>query len=322
MPWTTGEQIYLGILCISLIACILASGFLVSKSKSCYAHIVSQEIFVLDTQGTNVEPNFKRNYKQIDQNVGKHTYKNDMTNINLSPKSWNDLANYIVNLADYDAIIIILSRENLLYTAVALSFIIENNNKPIILSSDSISAPLEKISSVQFPEVMIYDNGKLLRANRVQIDKNKLISTYPALTMDNTFPKPADMQNLKFFSTKVSVALVKKDITQSILALPDTTQGIVIKSPNVNVDKTLLDVLKKIGKQGIAIVLTSDDPTISEIDPELTAAGILNGCGMTPTTAYIKLLFLLSHVPQRKLIGQIMDMDLRGEINPPPSAKK
>ena len=60
---------------------------------------------------------------------------------------------------------IIVNNDILLYTSIALSFIIEGLDKPIIFTNgDNVFASLLSASQTKIPEVMIYSNNKLFRA--------------------------------------------------------------------------------------------------------------------------------------------------------------
>ena len=51
-----------------------------------------------------------------------------------------------------------------------------------------------------------------------------------------------------------------------------------------------------------------------DVDILLIEAGMLSGYDMTSSAAYAKLLFLLSNVKNKKIIGQLVEKSLRGEI--------
>ena len=135
-----------------------------NKNQGCENYVKSKNIYVLDTTISNIEDNFDENYKQIDQYVGNHTYNNDFTDIELSIDSWNKLANHIMNIYTlYDAFVIIIDKDKLLYTACALSFIMENLSKPIVFINNNLSNTLYMISGITIPEVSILSNGLFFR---------------------------------------------------------------------------------------------------------------------------------------------------------------
>lgn len=83
------------------------------------------------------------------------------------------------NYKNYDAFIVLHGTDTLSYTASALSFMLENLNKPVILTGSQIPILELKNDAVdnflgslliagqyQIPEVMIFFGNRLLRGNR------------------------------------------------------------------------------------------------------------------------------------------------------------
>lgn len=99
---------------------------------------------------------------------------------NLTLKHQILLANMIKdNYHQYDAFIILHGTDTLAYTASSLSFMLENLNKPVILTGSQIPILELKTDAVDnflgalliagqyaLPEVMIFFANKLLRGNR------------------------------------------------------------------------------------------------------------------------------------------------------------
>lgn len=293
-----------------------------NKNQGCENYVKSKNIYVLDTTISNIEDNFDENYKQIDQYVGNHTYNNDFTDIELSIDSWNKLANHIMNIYTlYDAFVIIIDKDKLLYTACALSFIMENLSKPIVFINNNLSNTLYMISGITIPEVSILSNGLFFRATRTSISNKKLTSTYTALTEKTCFPKPKEFISNLYMNPDLIVPIFNENtniveyITQNILGQNDSAvHGIMIKSEFISLDPRFIALLKKTISKGIVIVMTTENPNIKDIDFKFIEAGVLNGCHMSPYSAYTKLLFCLSNIKDRKIIGQVMDINLRGEL--------
>jgi len=99
---------------------------------------------------------------------------------NMTPTEWQKIANDIKkNYHKYDGFIILHGTDTMAYTASALSFILENLGKPVILTGSQI--PLSEIRSdgrqnllnslfitANYPicEVTLFFNYKLYRGNR------------------------------------------------------------------------------------------------------------------------------------------------------------
>ena len=104
----------------------------------------------------------------------------------MSPQLWTDLVNIISNNYDkYDGFVILHGTDTMSYTASALSFMLENLTKPVVLTgsqlpigqlrtdgkenlvtSIEIAAAHNEDGTAIVPEVCVYFNGSLLRGNR------------------------------------------------------------------------------------------------------------------------------------------------------------
>lgn len=101
---------------------------------------------------------------------------------NMNPSHWLRIADQIRrNYADYDAFLVLHGTDTMAFTAAALSFMLEDLAKPVVLTGSQI--PLEETRNdaqsnlltallllgryhALLPEVMIYFGDKLLRGNR------------------------------------------------------------------------------------------------------------------------------------------------------------
>lgn len=105
-----------------------------------------------------------------------------MDSANMIPKDWIDIANIIHSVYDkYDAFILIHGTDTMAYTASALSFMLENLNKTVILTGSLLplaharsDAPNNLIQSLylathyNIPEVCICFAGYIMRGNRAE----------------------------------------------------------------------------------------------------------------------------------------------------------
>jgi L-asparaginase len=116
-----------------------------------------------------------------------HEYEQLLDSANMTPKHWLQMAEHIQKNNDhYDGFVILHGTDTMAYTASALSFMLENLNKPVILTGSQL--PLFKTRSdarenlinalwiagnYSLPEVCIYFNNTLLRGNRSKkVDAN------------------------------------------------------------------------------------------------------------------------------------------------------
>lgn len=125
-------------------------------------------------------------YRYIKADVETYQFSPAIDSSNMSPDLWARLVNIISSNYDrYDGFVILHGTDTMSYTASALSFMLENLTKPVILTGSQL--PLGQlrtdgkenlITSIELaaahneeglpmvPEVCIYFSGQLLRGNR------------------------------------------------------------------------------------------------------------------------------------------------------------
>lgn len=124
--------------------------------------------------------------KQFDFNIGVHSFEKPIDSSNMNPKIWKELALVIEkNYNTYDGFVILHGSDTMAYTASALSFMLENLSKPVILTGSQLPIGMIRtdgkeniISSIEIaaakndkgeamvPEVAIYFEYRLHRGNR------------------------------------------------------------------------------------------------------------------------------------------------------------
>lgn len=135
--------------------------------------------------------NFKALTKQIpelekfDINLASISFKHPIDSSNMHPRVWIELANIIKdNYIKYDGFVILHGSDTMSYTASALSFMLENLSKPVILTGSQLPigiirtdgkenlitaieiASAQKKGKPVVSEVCIYFEYKLYRGNR------------------------------------------------------------------------------------------------------------------------------------------------------------
>ncbi len=141
--------------------------------------------------GTLVPFNFENIYEQVPI-LEKFDYKLDfycfdpiLDSSNISPNDWVKMAEVIeTNYEDYDGFVILHGSDTMAYTASALSFMLENLNKPVIITGSQLPLGVLRtdgrdnfITAIEIaadriddtpvvPEVCIYFENMLMRGNR------------------------------------------------------------------------------------------------------------------------------------------------------------
>ncbi|MBR1449817.1 MAG: type I asparaginase [Prevotella sp.] len=123
---------------------------------------------------------------QFKTEIATYQFSPPIDSSDMSPRLWTELAHIIADNYDlYDGFVILHGTDTMSYTASALSFMLENLSKPVILTgsqlpigqlrtdgkenlitSIEIAAARRQDSTAVVPEVCIYFNGHLMRGNR------------------------------------------------------------------------------------------------------------------------------------------------------------
>jgi L-asparaginase len=217
---------------------------------------------------------------------------------NIKPETWVELARIIKNnFEDYDAFVVLHGTDTMAYTASALSFLLENLSKPVILTGAQLPIGIARtdarenlltaleIASAQIngrpvvPEVAIYFNSYLLRGNRAKKKESSQFNAfrsenYPALaevgvTIDFNFPfilpfRP-DLPLILHEKLEEQVVILKlfPGINQKIIHNILNTKGlrgVVLETygaGNAPSDDWFLEELKLASKSGVVILNVS-----------------------------------------------------------------
>lgn len=283
-------------------------------------------------------------------------YEPLLDSANIAIDDWNRIANDILTHYDqYNGFVILHGTDTMAYTASALSFMLENLSKPVILTGSQI--PLAEIrndardnlitacwlaSNYTIAEVCIYFNTRLLRGNR-----SKKISTQSFDAFDSpNFPELARVGinieipaylSLPIPQNKFTLQLIQSHFISNFRLFPGfSTQvlefilqqpirGLILESYGSgnapNRDKSLLKILEQATQRGIIIINCSQCPQGS-VDMQsyatgraLLDAGLISGFDMTTEAAHCKLLYLLSKNLPIDEIREKMQLNLCGELS-------
>ncbi len=148
----------------------------------------------LDISGTLTPYDFKNildeipSLKSFNLIIKVLSFEHPIDSSNIKPEHWTELGEIIDNYYDqFDGFVILHGTDTMAYTASALSFILHNLEKPVIVtgaqlpvSSPRTDARENLIASIEIaaakspsgdaivPEVCIYFNYKLIRGNRAK----------------------------------------------------------------------------------------------------------------------------------------------------------
>ncbi|WP_416262456.1 asparaginase [Gibbsiella quercinecans] len=284
-----------------------------------------------------------------------HEYAPLIDSSDMTPEDWQHIADDIKqNYDSYDGFVILHGTDTMAFTASALSFMLENLDKPVIVTGSQI--PLAELRSdgqtnllnalylaANHPvnEVSLFFNNKLFRGNRttkahadgfdafaspnlpplleagIHIRRHNGINApacHGALKVHAITPQPIGVVTIY---PGISGAVVRNFLLQPVKALILRSYGV----GNAPQKPELLDELRAAAERGIVVVNLTQ--CISgrvnmggyATGNALAHAGVVSGFDMTVEAALTKLHYLLSQPLSPEEIRAQMQMDLRGEMS-------
>lgn len=283
-----------------------------------------------------------------------HEYSPLIDSADMVPADWQRIADDIAkNYEKYDGFVILHGTDTMAYTASALSFMLENLAKPVIITGSQI--PLAELRSdgqpnllnalhlaANYPinEVTLFFNNLLLRGNR---------STKSHADGFNAFSSP---NHPPLLEAGISIVLHEAKIDKKSSApfkvhtITDQPVAIIMMYPGISADvirnalkqpvnamilltfgvgnapqnKELLVLLKKATERGV-IVLNLTQCLAGKVNMAgyatgcaLANAGVLSGFDMTPEAALAKLHYLLSQNLSIEKTRALLQQNLRDEL--------
>jgi len=263
------------------------------------------------------------------------------------PKDWIFLSNYILNEEyKYDGVIITLGTDSLAYTSSALSFLLKEIQKPIVLTGAMIPLSFKNsdakkniIDSVLFSTkshsgVFIVFSGKVILGTRVSkvksnsIDAFESINSPPYATIKNgkiIYSKklkinPLKTKRISKLNENVASIILNPQISPKIFKSFENYDGLVILAyGDGNISDNLVHPIKNILKRQKPVVIASQC-TYERTEHKYTGgkevikAGGISSKDMTKETCLVKLMWCLSQTKSMGKIKQMMHTSYCGEI--------
>lgn len=284
-----------------------------------------------------------------------HEYDNLIDSSDMDPSDWQRIADDIKqNYDDYDGFIILHGTDTMAYTSSALSFMLENLSKPVIVTGSQI--PLAELRSdgqvnllnalyvaANYPiaEVSLFFNNRLLRGNRsrkvdadgfsafdspnfpplleaginIRVKAGTLSTPTDApLCVSSVSAQPIGMVSLY---PGISPEVIKNTLQQPVNALILLSYGV----GNAPQNPALIKQLTYAKEREIPVVNCTQcmrgrvNMGGYATGHGLREVGVLSGSDMTPEAALAKLHYLLSkNLPYDELTRRLTT-SLRGEMS-------
>jgi L-asparaginase len=272
----------------------------------------------------------------------------------ISPRHWENIGKTIKeNYSKYDGFVIIHGTDTMVYSASAVSFMLQNTEKPIVFTGSQLplshirtDARINLINAVHFatlkiPEVTIAFGSKLFRANRakkISINNYKAFESYnyPHLARVGVSLKVKnDMLRKKGkpkwdlgFDVRVALLKIFPGMSASLLKeslLSDNTKGVIFEgfgSGNLpEFDKSWMNLIKNLNDLKKPVIITSQCPKGSvKLDAykngkKALSNGAISCTDITTEACVVKLMFSLQKAKDYKKTLEFMKKDYCGELS-------
>lgn len=271
----------------------------------------------------------------------------------MDPELWQGLARRIYErIGNYDGVVVTHGTDTLAYTASALSFMLQNLPKPVVLTGSQrplgeirTDARLNLIDAVTaaargeaLPEVVICFDSRIFRGNRARKLK---ISEYDAfdspnlpplgglgveITIDPVARREGPFRLLDKIETRVHSIYVfpGADPRPHLEVIKGDVKGLWIQAfgaGNIPIrgERSFLPLLEAARDRGIAVLIGSQsvknavDLPLYEGGSRAEALGAVGAGDMTPEASIVKLMHALAYGETLDEVRALLQMNLAGE---------
>lgn len=272
---------------------------------------------------------------------------------NLTPELWITIGRAIYQkINDYDGFVVTHGTDTLCYTSAALSFILQELNKPVVVTGAQV--PLEEIGSdgrtnlinavrvaiSDISEVVVVFGSLIIRGTRA---KKTSVFDMQAFISVNEVPLGSIGLNIKFsdfarFRTRKK-PLLRAFLNENVAMLPiypglkpeildflaERHAGIILEgygAGNIPNEKySLIPAIKKATDKNVPVVVCtqcivgSTEMELYQVGRSALDAGAIPAMDMTPETALVKLMWVLGQTDDLTTVDSMMQKSFVGELH-------
>ncbi len=259
-----------------------------------------------------------------------HEYAPLIDSSDMTPQDWQSIADDIrLNYDNYDGFVILHGTDTMAFTASALSFMLENLAKPVIVTGSQI--PLEQLRSDGQQNLL---NSLFVAANYPINEVTLFFNLAPLLEAGihirrlNTPAAPTGNGELivhPITPQPIGVVTIYPGISSEVVSnfLQQPVKALILRSygvGNAPQNKEFLRELQEASDRGIVVVNLTQCMSGKvnmggyATGNALAHAGVISGADLTVEATLTKLHFLLSQDLSSEEIRQLMTQNLRGEL--------
>lgn len=272
---------------------------------------------------------------------------------NLSPDLWITIGRAIYQkMRDYDGFVVTHGTDTLCYTSAALSFILQELNKPVVVTGAQV--PLEEIGSdgranlinavrvaiSELAEVAVVFGSMIIRGTRAKktsvFDMQAFISvnevSLGTIGLTIKFSDFAHVRSKKkpllrpFLNENVAIMPIFPGLKPAVIDfLAENHDGIVLEgygAGNIpNEKNSLIPAIKKATERNVPVVVCtqcivgSTEMELYQVGRAALDAGAIPAMDMTPETALVKLMWVLGQTDDLATVDSMMQKSFVGELH-------